>query len=490
MAQDQLAGKQVACPSCQQPLLIQPPPQATPAGQSVVPQQPTPVQPQMPRAAVPLPPAPVNPAPVAPVQQPDPLLGNPLGAGVSDPLAGAADPLLGVADPLQSGVPQAYAPTRYEKSRGKKTKGNHRTLVIVGAAATGVVALGAIIGALIFFVGRGGDKPIETDMAKAPTTDGGAASEKGDLTDKQVARAPGDMPNAGGSGATSQQNRAGFGDVTEPASARNNETNQDSPSPGGSDSSSGGSSKKSQADRAPKLSGGMPEAANTALQNWYAKNGSKLVGVRGPNGKRERIPIFDYSWQVELLPHLGHQEVLDKFDFTTRWNKPENIKAAQTSITEFLNPNDDRKRAGKNLANVGLTHFVGVSGIEDDDDPAMVAAELPRTDPRAGVFGYDQVARREDITDGQAQTLMVVGAGEVVGPWVAAGGATIRGARRPYFDKVTGFGLRGLKGGGTMAIMADGSVRKIPKNIDPKVFRALCTIRGSETVDLSSVGNP
>jgi len=34
--------------------------------------------------------------------------------------------------------------------------------------------------------------------------------------------------------------------------------------------------------------------------------------------------------------------------------------------------------------------------------------------------------------------------------------------------------------------MADGSVRQIPGNIDPKVFRAMCTMHGAETVDLQA----
>ena len=77
---------------------------------------------------------------------------------------------------------------------------------------------------------------------------------------------------------------------------------------------------------------------------------------------------------------------------------------------------------------------------------------------------------------------MVIGA-DMPRPWVQGGGATIRGARRPYFGKLGGsmFQSRGQQG--TMALMADGSARMIPADIDPHVFRSMCTIRGADSVD-------
>ena len=104
-------------------------------------------------------------------------MGNPLGGtGVGDPLAGAADPLFGTSDPLQGTAPQAYTPTGYRTDRGKKTNGNNRTLVILGAVASGVVALGVIVGALIFVTGRG-DKTAEPGIAGSPKTDGQGDAE-------------------------------------------------------------------------------------------------------------------------------------------------------------------------------------------------------------------------------------------------------------------------------------------------------------------------
>ena len=114
---------------------------------------------------------------------------------------------------------------------------------------------------------------------------------------------------------------------------------------------------------------------------------------------------------------------------------------------------------------------------------------MPRTDPRAGIFGYDQVATNDQITDGTSNTIMLIGAGKIVGPWISGGGATVRGARAPYFDDITGFGSAGDPGAGALVAMADGSVKRISKDIDPAVFRALSTIHGAESIDLKANAN-
>jgi hypothetical protein len=63
----------------------------------------------------------------------------------------------------------------------------------------------------------------------------------------------------------------------------------------------------------------------------------------------------------------------------------------------------------------------------------------------------------------------------------------VRGAREPFFDDLTGFGTKCTKRG-TVAHFADGSTRFINANIDPEVFRALCTVNGGESVQPDQAG--
>ena len=229
-----------------------------------------------------------------------------------------------------------------------------------------------------------------------------------------------------------------------------------------------------------KYTNPMGSPLDDAMKRWYAAGKTPFTGIRRVGDVE--VTQAHYSWMVELLPFLGHDQLYNKFDFSKPSLDRVNLQLAGAHIPQFQNPADPRKRwKGYPFADFALTHFVGMSGIEDTRN--LVAAKLPRSDPRAGVFGYDEIAKPADIKDGTGQTIMVIGSGELAAPWIMGGGATIRGARQPYFDKLSGFGSRGRKSNGAVALMADGSVRQISAAVDPQVFRALCTIHGNDTVD-------
>lgn len=237
------------------------------------------------------------------------------------------------------------------------------------------------------------------------------------------------------------------------------------------------------ADAAPGSPGGECEVAQLpkAVQAWHQQPGAALKGVRRVGATESASGHF--SWLTGLLPFLGHNPVYEKLDFYQPASAGANLQVGGIVIPEFLNPLDDRERwKGFPFSGIALTHFAGMSGVEDARN--VVAAKLPRSDPRAGVFGYDEVARAAEITDGTSQTVMVVGTGALPNPWLLGGGATIRGAREPLFDKLGGLGTKGIAGGGTVAVMADGSVRQVTGNVDPQVFRAMCTIHGKDAVDV------
>jgi len=224
-----------------------------------------------------------------------------------------------------------------------------------------------------------------------------------------------------------------------------------------------------------------------ALSAWRDGQQGRIPGVRKVPGQSI---VAGYSWMTELLPYLGHQNVYVGFDFKKNWvTDPNNRRLAGTVVPEFLDPAaQNAKWKGYPFDGLGISHFVGMAGVEDG--PNVVAAALDRSDPRAGVFGYDAVAAPRHITDGTGTTIMMIGSGHLAGPWVQGGGATIRGARAPYFDKISGFGSPGMKSPGARVLFVDGSSREISADIDPAVFRALCTIHGGETVDLKPAASP
>lgn len=196
--------------------------------------------------------------------------------------------------------------------------------------------------------------------------------------------------------------------------------------------------------------------------------------------------MYQYSWMTELLPHLGYQTLYDKLNKSKMFVEGvRNLEVATEPIPQFLNPADDRVRyKGSPFEGFPLTHFVGMSGVESTRN--TTAAMLPRDDDRVGVFAYGEIASMDQITDGTSNTIMVIGSGMMTGPWISGGGSTVRGARAPYFDTFTGFGSKGLASGGAIVVFADGSVREVSADVDPEVFRAMCTIHGGESVDVSS----
>ena len=221
----------------------------------------------------------------------------------------------------------------------------------------------------------------------------------------------------------------------------------------------------------------LPAAAG----QWHRQPGVTLRGVRrsSPTG----TPVEGFSWLAELLPYIDQQPLYNRLNFGQPVTSRANLQVAATLVPEFLNPLDDRQLEGLSVRGAGATHFAGMSGVEDARN--VVAATLPRSDPRAGVFGYDEVARPKEITDGASQTIMLVGTGSLANPWILGGGGTVRGGlREPLFDQTSGLGTKGLTGGGTLAVMVDGSVRQVTAAVDPRVFKAMCTTHGAESVDI------
>jgi hypothetical protein len=197
------------------------------------------------------------------------------------------------------------------------------------------------------------------------------------------------------------------------------------------------------------------------------------------------------SWMVELLPYLADGEFNGlKGDGSKSWNEGDNLVLAQVVIPEFMG--ESKGGAFPQVFYPGVaeplapTNWIAVSGVGLD------AAEYDPKDPsvakKLGIFGYDRVTKVEDIKDGLQNTialLMVSSTSKT--PWLAGGGSTVRGVSDDPKDGdvlvpfVSGVQREGKLG--TYAIMADGKVRFIAKDMNPETFRALCTINGGEKID-------
>ncbi len=236
-----------------------------------------------------------------------------------------------------------------------------------------------------------------------------------------------------------------------------------------------------------------------AMQAYFEEKGHFPRGAvpRPPDAQRvlDWRPDQRLSWMTELLPYLANgefKEIKDRLDNNMAWYEGlNNVKAGVAVIPQYVAPPKSDNELNfyvsypnlpvKSSSQWAATHFVGMAGV--GLDAAEYRAEDPATAKLRGVFGYDRETKKEDIKDGLDQTIVLIQVPpSPKAPWIAGGGSTVRGISDDL-DCVKPFVCTEYQGKrGTFAIMADGKVRFIPETIDPKTFRALCTIAGDDRV--------
>lgn len=206
---------------------------------------------------------------------------------------------------------------------------------------------------------------------------------------------------------------------------------------------------------------------------------------------RPHPPDDCVSWMVELLPFLDMGELRKQVQTDKSWRDPENALEGVVLVPALIDPTSPGLTWWAQVPSVprrmfGTTQFVGVAGVgldaaEYDFSDAAVASKL-------GVFGYERETETSRIKDGAANTIALLQVPPLFKrPWLAGGGATVQGV--PDKESIKPFvcveyDMGGKRVPGTMAIMADGSVRFIPATISDEAFKGLCTIAGGEKVDL------
>jgi len=184
-------------------------------------------------------------------------------------------------------------------------------------------------------------------------------------------------------------------------------------------------------------------------------------------------PATRLSWIALVLPYLGRADWYGQLQLRYAWNSPQNKAVAQRPLEEVLNPAIPQRATE---AGFPVTHYVGVGGLGED-------AVQPQADQRRiGVFGFGRTLKPEEITDGLSHTIAIAGATSRLGPWASGGSATVRPfTQPPYVNGPDGFGTG--QPDGMFVGMADGSVRFISKEIDPRVLEMLVTARGMERIE-------
>ena len=199
---------------------------------------------------------------------------------------------------------------------------------------------------------------------------------------------------------------------------------------------------------------------------------------------RPYAPDQCVSWFAELLPYLGPEQesLYRQINRQKSWRDPENLPVASTLVPQFLDPESQPGKWWVRYPGMkeetAATHYVGIAGIGLD------AAAYSPTDPamakKLGVFGYDRTTGLKDITDGAANTILMVQVPPTFRrPWLAGGGSTIVGV--PEKDSIKPFVSTQRDGKrGTLAVFADGSVRFIAETASDDVVKGMCSIKGGE----------
>lgn len=208
-------------------------------------------------------------------------------------------------------------------------------------------------------------------------------------------------------------------------------------------------------------------------------------------------PDTRVSFIAELLPHMGRGDLARTLKPGLAWFDKDNLPApgldrAGAWVPELLVPDYPQSawRAVSPMAPdhvMGATNYVAIAGSginiarEDPSSPTF-----PKT--KVGMTGYGWGSKPADVTDGLSNTVyMMQTPPGLQQPWIAGGGATVRG-----FDENDPMGAfrypqRGRNKPGSYALMGDGSVRFIPHDIDPKVLLALGTRAGGDADALADL---
>jgi prepilin-type processing-associated H-X9-DG protein len=197
----------------------------------------------------------------------------------------------------------------------------------------------------------------------------------------------------------------------------------------------------------------------------------------------ELEPDRRLSWMVSILPYMESEPapgpaanappsfrkgeaLYQRFNLNKGWDDQPAPEEGKAPAPWFVCP-------GARDIGPGLTNYVGIGGL------GPLSPSFPKSDPRAGFFGWDRVISRDDVTRGTAETIMVTERANDLGPWARGGGGTVTGvdpAAQPYVPRQFG----GLHPHGANTLFADGHVNFITDRANLLVWEAQSRIKRDE----------
>jgi prepilin-type processing-associated H-X9-DG protein len=185
-----------------------------------------------------------------------------------------------------------------------------------------------------------------------------------------------------------------------------------------------------------------------AMYNYHDRHGCFPAAATYDDRGR---PLL--SWRVTILPFMEQESLYREFHLNEPWYSPHNKTLLGKMPAAFACPhNEDREG------------WAAMSTYQ-----VIVGPQTMFTGGTAGV-------RRDDVTDGTANTILVVETNDLA-PWTAPHAVA--------FLSASSLGTCGsAHPGGLNAAMADGAIRFIKSTIDPDVLWSLMTRNGGEVIGL------
>ena len=212
------------------------------------------------------------------------------------------------------------------------------------------------------------------------------------------------------------------------------------------------------------------EASRSAARRTQGMNNLKQIGLAMHNYHEvhrafppaysiddEKKPLL--SWRVHLLPFLEEQALYKQFRLDEPWDSQHNRALVDQMPQVFQAPGAKRED--------GRTNYLAPRGERTIFVP-----------PRENQAGREMPVGTgmRDITDGTSNTIAVVEASDALAVIWTKPDDYEYDPRQPLD------GLVGLREGGFMALLTDGSVRFVSALVDPQTLNALYTRNGGEVI--------